>query len=548
MLVTLLIVSGALLSSCTAVSNCPRILYQLAQDQYLAPVFGVVSRRGVFGPGLCLTLLLSWVCLIWGNIDRIVMITGTGYLISMIAFHGGMWLQRHHPQSLWPRWSLGFLIIEVAALVVGGLLWSWQDLLVGLSLPWGMMALSRVIAHSSWSYCQPKGWRRYYAHQEMMSDRDFLVTQVVSLLFIICLTTTLGWKARSFLGNSYPQGEYSLLILVLLVVAFLGIAIASWTSLPQVIAVNEAREVAEFSQQKLSIKTQELEQTLEQLRNAQLQITQSEKMSALGGLVAGVAHEINNPVGCIVGNVSAAQDYIQDLLAIIDLYNQKFPQPGKDIENYLEDVDLDYVREDLPKLIRAMKDGGERITSISKSLRTFSRSDTNTKQLFNLHEGIDSTVLILRHRLRADSQHAAIEVIKNYGSLPEVACFPGQLNQVFMNLLANAIDALEESNQALNSQDMGAKDNRITITTALSPNPARREVVITIADNGTGMTEEVKSQIFDHLFTTKAIGKGTGLGLAIARQIVEEKHGGRLEVQSELGQGTQFSIYLPIEG
>jgi predicted ATPase/signal transduction histidine kinase len=284
------------------------------------------------------------------------------------------------------------------------------------------------------------------------------------------------------------------------------------------------------------------QQMLEDLQQAQLQLVQSEKMSALGNLVAGVAHEINNPVGCIVGNVGAAQDYINDLLNIIDLYQEEFPQPSAKIEDELDTIDLDYVREDLPKLIKAMKDGGDRITSISKSLRTFSRADSDTQQKFNLHEGIDSTVLILRHRLKANENRPAIEVVTDYGQLPEIACFPGQLNQVFMNILANAIDALDESNSGRSFAEIQAHPNRITIRTTVE----KEGVKITIADNGKGIPEEVKSRIFDHLFTTKGVGKGTGLGLAIARQIVVEKHGGILSCSSEVGKGTEFAIQLPL--
>ncbi|OYD91787.1 serine/threonine protein kinase [Nostoc sp. 'Peltigera membranacea cyanobiont' 213] len=287
---------------------------------------------------------------------------------------------------------------------------------------------------------------------------------------------------------------------------------------------------------------QQLEQALNNLQNAQLQIVQSEKMSALGNLVAGVAHEINNPVGCITGNVCAVQDSINDLFGLIDLYNDKFPQPGTEIEEELETIDLEYLRDDLPKLIRAMKDGGDRIKSISKSLRTFSRADSDQKQIFNLHEGIDSTILILRHRLKASETRPAIEVVTNYGNLPPVECFPGQLNQVFMNILANAIDALDESNTGRSFEKIKTNPNCITITTSVENDLVK----ITIADNGQGMNESVKQKIFDHLFTTKGVGKGTGLGLAIARQIVEETHGGKLSFNSVMGQGTEFVIEIPV--
>ncbi|MEG3899909.1 ATP-binding protein [Microcoleus sp. SVA1_B6] len=298
------------------------------------------------------------------------------------------------------------------------------------------------------------------------------------------------------------------------------------------------RKVAELALQQKSLA---LENALNNLQQAQIQIVQSEKMSALGNLVAGVAHEINNPVGCIIGNFGAVQDSINDLFGLIDLYNDKFPQPGTEIKQELETIDLEYLRDDLPKLIRAMKDGGDRIKSISKSLRTFSRADSDQKQKFNLHEGIDSTILILRHRLKANELRPAIEVVTNYGNIPAIHCFPGQLNQVFMNILANAIDALDESNTGRSFAEIQANPNCITIVTSVE----NERVKIVIADNGKGMSEEVKQKIFDHLFTTKAVGKGTGLGLAIARQIVVEKHGGSIHVKSTPGAGTEFIISLP---
>jgi signal transduction histidine kinase len=296
------------------------------------------------------------------------------------------------------------------------------------------------------------------------------------------------------------------------------------------------------SESQLRHKSQELTQALSDLQRTQLQMVQSEKMSALGNLVAGVAHEINNPIGCIVGNVSAVRDSINDLFNVIDLYQKTFPQPGDEIEAELESIDLEYLREDLPKLVKAMKDGGDRIKSISRSLRTFSRADADEKQRFNLHQGIDSTVMILRHRLKANEKRPAIEVILEYGDIPLINCFPGQLNQVFMNILANAIDALDESTEGQSFAEIKVQPNQIRIQTFVE----RQQVRITIADNGKGMSEEVSARIFDNLFTTKEVGKGTGLGLAIAQEIIVEKHGGAIEVQSKLGQGTEFIIYLPI--
>ncbi len=302
----------------------------------------------------------------------------------------------------------------------------------------------------------------------------------------------------------------------------------------------QLRHLTHSLEQQVNDRTAQLNQAVEDLQQSQLRIIQSEKMSALGNLVAGVAHEINNPIGCIVGNVQCVQASIKDLFGIIDLYQKKFPQPGTEIEDELENVDLEYLREDLPKLVKAMQNGGDRITSISKSLRTFSRADTDHKQCFNLHEGIDSTILILRHRLKANEYRPEIQVVTNYGQLPDIDCFPGQLNQVFMNLLANAIDIFDEMAQTQSFETI--EPQVITISTAIITDRVR----VNIHDNGAGMNEVIKAKIFDHLFTTKDVGKGTGLGLAIARQIIADKHDGELTVESILGQGTTFTIALPI--
>ncbi|MEG4047881.1 AAA family ATPase [Microcoleus sp. Pol17_C1] len=288
---------------------------------------------------------------------------------------------------------------------------------------------------------------------------------------------------------------------------------------------------------------EELERSLLDLQQAQLQIVQSEKMSALGNLVTGIAHEINNPVGFISGNIEEATTTLKDVISHLKLYQEKLPNPGEEIEEDAEDIDLEYALEDLPKMLLSMKVGCDRIRGISTSLRTFSRADKDYKVPFNIHEGIDSTILILKHRLKANEHHPAIEVVTDYGNLPPIECFPGQLNQVFMNLLANAIDALEESNQGRSFQALKTNPYCITVRTSQSDD---RHIKIQIADNGAGMTEAVKKRIFDHLFTTKAVGKGTGLGLAIARQIVVETHGGTINVNSTLGGGSEFEIVLPI--
>ena len=260
-------------------------------------------------------------------------------------------------------------------------------------------------------------------------------------------------------------------------------------------------------------------------------------MSTLGNLVSGVAHEINNPVGFLEGNIQPAQEYVQDLLDLTELYREKIANPDADIEEEEEDIDFEFIREDLPKLIKSTTVGVERVRNICTSLRTFSRKDQDKKIDFDLHEGIDSTLLILQHRTRASGHRPAIEIVKNYGKLPSVQCFPGQLNQVFMNILANAIDALDEANRGKSYDEIEENPNVITITTLLD---FEDQVEVLIQDNGCGMTSDTLERLFEQGFTTKAVGKGTGLGMAIACQIVEEKHGGTIVCTSKLGEGSPF--------
>ncbi|MEH2459098.1 trifunctional serine/threonine-protein kinase/ATP-binding protein/sensor histidine kinase [Nostoc sp.] len=289
---------------------------------------------------------------------------------------------------------------------------------------------------------------------------------------------------------------------------------------------------------------QQLERSLQEVEQAQLQMVQNEKMATLGNLVAGVAHEINNPLGFLEGSLNNAQEYTQDLLAHIQCYQQHYPTPAIAVIEHSEEIDLKFLTEDLPKLVSSMKVASERIKDISISLRTFSRADTTEKVACNLHEGIESTLLILKYRLKANEKRPAIKVITEYGKLPPVKCFLGQLNQVFMNILANAIDILDTSIQGRSFAQVQADHQQILIHTEVSSD--QRTVTICIRDNGQGMPEEIRTRIFNHLFTTKEVGKGTGLGLAIARQIVEETHNGRLSCNSVLGEGTEFVIEIPV--
>jgi PAS domain S-box-containing protein len=293
--------------------------------------------------------------------------------------------------------------------------------------------------------------------------------------------------------------------------------------------------------------TQQLEQTLHQLQRTQSQLIQSEKMSSLGQLVAGVAHEINNPVNFIYGNLTYADEYTQNLLKVLKIYQQEYPQPKTEILEKIEAFEINYIVEDLPKILSSMKVGADRIRDIVLSLRTFSRLDEAEMKKVDIHEGIESTLMILQNRLKNKLDRSAINVIKEYGQLPKVECYPGQLNQVFMNLLSNAIDALEMQINNLDSATENqidiAKNLEIRIHTAVTDNNC---VTIRIIDSGPGISENVKKRLFDPFFTTKPIGKGTGLGLAISQSIVVEKHGGRFWCNSELGKGAEFAIEIPL--
>lgn len=287
----------------------------------------------------------------------------------------------------------------------------------------------------------------------------------------------------------------------------------------------------------------QLESSLDELKKMQLQLVQSEKMSALGSLVAGIAHEINNPISFIGGNIKIANECVKDLFGLMNLYQHHYPNPAKEITEEIEAVELEYLYEDLPKVISSMQQGVDRLYDLSISLRTFSRADTQKKVECNLHDCINSTLIILKHRIKASNTRPDIEIVTNYSDLPLIKCFPGQLSQVFMNIISNAIDALEESNSGLSFEEIQANPNRITITTSLTKN---KQVLISIKDNGTGMTEEVKKSIFEYLYTTKPVGKGTGLGLSIVYQIIFEKHNGSIEVNSAPGEGAEFVISLPL--
>jgi PAS domain S-box-containing protein len=313
------------------------------------------------------------------------------------------------------------------------------------------------------------------------------------------------------------------------------------------VARNITEQKAALRERKLAENTlkqqrKTLELALDKLQRTQSQLVQTEKISQLGQLVAGVAHEVNNPVGFINGNLIHAKQYIEDLINLVNFYQEKFPNPGSEIAEEIESIDLDFLKEDLPKMITSMKLGTDRIHEIMRSLRNFSRTDASEKRAVDIHENINTTLIVLSHRLKNQPERPAIKIIKEYGNIPPVECFSGQINQVFMNLLANAIDALDESNTGKTYLEIEQNPNIIKITTSAANN----SLTLRIADNGPGMPEEVRQKLFEAFFTTKPEGQGTGLGLSISYEIITEAHGGKLECISSPGNGAEFVIQIPV--
>jgi len=543
LLITFLLASSCLLTEAAAVSNCPRILYQLSVDQHLSPVFKVVSKRGVFGPSLTLIMVLSLLYLLWGDADQIVVVGNVGWFVSFMLLHLGLWLHRRKSKMLLPRLSLLIFVVEVVILLLGGFAWGWKDFLIGLLLPLGILVMDAAIRGIGFAPFHSAWWLHLYQPRPQKIVKDSLMFQVSVLIFLLCGSVLFGWWFRSLLDTSFSGKGSHLILVLMMVVAFVGVAIACWTTLPQVIAISEAREVAEVAEVHLHEKANQLEAALHDLQQAQIQLIQSEKMSSLGQLVAGVAHEINNPVNFIHANLIHANNYTQDLMRLMQLYQQHYPNPPQAIKDEIKAIDLEFLSEDLTRLLKSMNVGTERICEIIHSLRNFSRLDEAAFKYVDIHEGIDSTLMILQNRFKANSGHPTIEIIKKFGKIPLVGCYPGQINQVFMNLLANALDALEEQNEKRSYEDTLVNPSKIWIYTEMI---RENWITIRITDNGLGMSEAVRSKLFDPFFTTKPVGKGTGLGLSISYQIVTLKHNGRLYCNSEVGQGAEFVIEIPI--
>ncbi len=302
-------------------------------------------------------------------------------------------------------------------------------------------------------------------------------------------------------------------------------------------AFNSMNDEIQFSFQKMEVKNAEISDALSKLQNTQLQLVHNEKMSSLGQLVAGIAHEINNPISFIYGNLIYTESYAENLLDAIAMYESAYPDPDRAIAEKLEEIDIDFIKKDFPKLLKSIQMGSNRVRDIVDSLRNFSRLDEANMKESNIHEGIDNTLVILQNQIKYSGDRKAIEIVKNYEDLPLIECYPAQLNQVFMNLLNNAIDALEPFRHS-----GGERSPQIFISTSQEE---LGNIVIRIADNGSGIPDEIKQRIFDPFFTTKPIGQGTGLGLSISYQIITQTHNGTLKCDSNVGEGTEFKITIP---
>jgi signal transduction histidine kinase len=362
-------------------------------------------------------------------------------------------------------------------------------------------------------------------------------TLMIVMVSAIAITGTLQGTSSFSHQTLFPE--------LLLLQSFIGVIVLTTLMLSAVVAERQKVEATlRQSDAQLRSQTFQLEQALLNLRRTQSQLIQTEKISSLGQLVAGVAHEVSNPVSFISGNLNHIRGYIQDLVDVLELYQQHVDHPPNAIKAKVAEVDLAYLLDDLPKALHSMQIGADRIREIMSSLRIFSRVDSVQEQPSDIHEGLDSTLLILQHRLKAKPERPEIRLTRKYGDVPPVECFAGQLNQVFMNLIANAIDALDEYSRDRTYAEIEHDPNVIEIRTEVVEKDC---VAIAIYNNGPSIPEDVQQRLFDAFYTTKPAGKGTGLGLSISHQIVVEKHKGELQCTSTPGWGTEFLIKIPIK-
>ncbi len=385
------------------------------------------------------------------------------------------------------------------------------------------------------------------------------ITQAVPIIFMTALSETankvkgLELGAVDFITKPFQGDEVLARVSLHLKLHYLTQRLEIQNSLLQQKIEEEAATKAQlqrlthYLEERVKERTVELSQALEKIKQSQIQLVQSEKMSSLGQLVAGIAHEINNPVNFIYGNLDPAQTYVEDLIELVKHFQRDCPKRSLELQAHIDNIELGFLQEDLPKLLNSLKVGANRIRDIVLSLRNFSRLDETDMKLVDIHEGIDSTVLILQHRLKFTPERPTIKVIKQYGEIPLVECYPSQLNQVFMNILANAIDALEEHGKKGRKKNIADTELDPCIINIRTERTSSDRIAIAISDNGPGIPERLHTKLFDPFFTTKPIGKGTGLGLSISHQIVVERHHGKIVCFSKPGKGTEFVIEIPFQ-
>ncbi|MEM9772487.1 MAG: ATP-binding protein [Cyanobacteria bacterium P01_D01_bin.73] len=317
----------------------------------------------------------------------------------------------------------------------------------------------------------------------------------------------------------------------------------------KIFAARSAGEIERQTNEKaLREQNQCLKETLRELQHAQAQLVQAEKLSSLGHMAAGLAHEINNPMTFINGNLRHIEHYSRDLLKVVHLYQQEYPQPNEVLQGAIAALELDFVQRDMPNMIASMQNGVQRVSDIVDSFQSFSRLNESHFKVVDVHDGLDAVLMILQSRIDSGVGESGVEVIKSYGrNIPNIHCSPRQLNQVFLDILKNALDALEEADRNRGISNGVSKSSKLWIRTAMeSEGDSKNSVLISIADNGTGIFDDVKDKIFDPFFTTKPVGKGTGLGLSVSHQIVTEVHKGKLSCNSTPGKGTEFRVVLPV--